>query len=70
MLDSEHTPVLGKKFIEGAIKEQSAIPKHDHNDPIVLNHNSPLISMITTNIKKLLSKYTMNDNDIQKILRF
>ena len=34
--DSDHTPFLGKKVIEDEFKEQSAIPKHDHNDTFEL----------------------------------
>ena len=66
--DSEHTPVLGKKFIVAEFKEPIATPKQDQNDPIELNHNSPLIIKMIANIKKWWSKYTLNDSDIQKIL--
>ena len=66
--DFEHTPVLGKKLIVAEFKEPIATPKQDQNDPIELNHNSPLIIKMIANIKKWWSKYTLNDSDIQKIL--
>jgi hypothetical protein len=55
-IDSEHTPVLGKKFIADEFIEPIAMPQQDYTIPTKLAHNSPVIMQMTENIKKWWNK--------------
>ena len=68
-LDSEHPSVMGHKFIEGVITEQTAIPKQYHINPIDLNHGSPIIIQMIHIVKKWWNKFLLSNDDIDKIIQ-